>query len=181
MTPYADAAQLQAHAELLAAIEKLYRLLRQSAPSQPIARTMDNEASHASRSTVRFWRSWRAGEIAALPYRSCAMAQAYQAYRAYAARAGDLPCTRNTFTHALLLSAEAAGESVRGKIMRTGVWPSTRSERMLLLSDPPEQAQGAWATACCAQFAKALALYVAPPAPPRSPRGRVPAKKAGRT
>jgi hypothetical protein len=179
--PHAEAAHLQAHAELLAAIEKLYRLLRRTAPATPITRTVDTEASHASRSAVRFWRSWRAGEIAALPYRSCAMAQAYAAYRSYAARTGELPCTRNTFTHALLLSAEAAGETVRGKIMRVGTWPAMKSERMLLLSDPPEQAQGAWATACCAQFAEALALYVAPPVPPRSPRGRVPAKKAGQT
>jgi hypothetical protein len=125
------------------------------------------DASGPTRSAVRFWHAWRDGELDGLPYATCSFAQAYSAYRTFAQRSGELPCTRNSFTHALLVSSEAAGQPVRGKIMRLGAWPALASERMLLVTDPPERAQGAWATACSQQFGQALAAYVSDS--PRSP------------
>lgn len=151
-------------------VEKLVEELRGSPRSQsrqsayPRADAMDT-----SRSAVRFWRAWRTGEIKALPYVTCSFAQAYSAYRTFTDRSGELPCTRSSFTHALLLASEAAGYPVRGKIMRIGPWPAIKSERMLLVTDPPERLQGAWATACSDEFGKALALYARKADRPRSP------------
>jgi hypothetical protein len=136
-------------------------------------------ASHAeragpTRSAVRFWHAWQAGELDGLPYTTCSFAQAYSAYRTFARRTGELPCTRNSFTHALLVSSEAAGQPVRGKIMRLGAWPALSSERMLLITDPPEHAQGAWATACSREFGNALEAYVSdrPRSPGKTPKRR---------
>jgi hypothetical protein len=131
------------------------------------ARPSRTDAAGPTRSAVRFWHAWREGELDGLPYTTCSFAQAYAAYRHFAQRSGELPCTRNSFTHALLVASEAAGQPVRGKIMRLGAYPALKSERMLLVADPPERTQGAWATACSHEFSYALASYVSDV--PRSP------------
>jgi hypothetical protein len=126
------------------------------------------EVAGAMRGPVLFWQAWRSSSIAGLPYTSCTAAQAYRAYRKYAERAGDLAAGRGSFTRALVLWSEASGAAVRTKIMRLGLaWHDAKSERMLLVTDPPERAQGEWATSCRDRFEGALRDYLADA--PRSP------------
>lgn len=158
---------LRLYKQVLSAVHELNQALRIS-PIRPRASSATGlESVPAMRSPVRFWHAWRAGEISGLPYTTCSFAQAYVAYRRFSESLGELPCTRNAFTHALLLASEAAGSPVRGKIMRIGAWPALASERMLLVTDPPERDQGAWATACSREFGEALSSYVS--GSPRSP------------
>jgi hypothetical protein len=154
---------LELHKQAIEAMNKLSRALR----GARLHVTPRADHGGPTRSAVRFWHAWQAGELDGLPYTTCSFAQAYSAYRTFARRSGELPCTRNSFTHALLVSSEASGQPVRGKIMRLGTWPALSSERMLLITDPPERAQGAWATACSREFGYALAAYVSDsPRPP---------------
>jgi hypothetical protein len=169
MGPESETSQaelLDAYRQATHAMHALSRALRGARLGQ-VRPGSATDPSGPTRSAVRFWHAWQAGELNGLAYTTCSFAQAYSAYRTFCQRSGELPCTRNSFTHALLVSSEAAGQPVRGKIMRLGAWPALVSERMLLVTDPPERAQGAWATACSHEFSQALAGYVSNA--PRSP------------
>lgn len=126
------------------------------------------------KSPERFWRDWSSGELD-LPYQSCSIAQAYQAYLAYARRTGErFPMQRNVFTRMVVRMAENEGRPVREKVMKVGAVGAKTCERMLLVTDPPEnRPQGEWATECVSSFEEALKRYLG--YGPRSPDGSDPA------
>jgi len=65
------------------------------------------------KSPERFWMEWSAGELE-LPYRTCAMDQAYKAYLKYAQRTGDrFPVQRSMFTRMLLRISETLATADR--------------------------------------------------------------------
>lgn len=117
------------------------------------------------KSPERFWIEWSDGQID-LPYRSCTLVQAYQAYLKYAQRTGDrFPMQRNVFTRMLMRIADTAGRPCTDKVMKVDYAASNsplvdlRATRMLLVTDPPEQEQGAWATECWRTFEPELRRY----------------------
>jgi putative DNA primase/helicase len=64
------------------------------------------------KSPERFWVDWASGEID-LPYRSCAVDQAYRAYLKYAQRSGDrFPMQKHVFARMVLRISESVGETL---------------------------------------------------------------------
>lgn len=117
------------------------------------------------KSPERFWLEW-SGDQLDLPYRSCSLAQAYRAYLKYAQRTGDrFPVQRALFTRMVMRMSEHAGKPAREKIMKLDS-ASNRCERMLLVCDPPPEAQGAWAKDCVEAFEKSLSTYLGGPHSP---------------
>jgi prophage antirepressor-like protein len=107
---------------------------------------------------ARFWQEWSAGQIEGLPYQSCLAAQAYQAYTHWSAR-------RELFTAAITEAAAQAGHPLRIKVMRVGeggryTHATAASARMLLVTEPPMEGQGVWATALAAQFEQHLRAWL---------------------
>ena len=115
---------------------------------------------------ARFWQEWSAGQIEGLPYQSCLAAQAYQAYTHWSAvmREGD-NARRELFTATIIEAAAQAGHPLRIKVMRVGeggryTHASAASARMLLVTEPPMEGQGVWATALVAQFEQYLRAWL---------------------
>ena len=115
---------------------------------------------------ARFWQEWSAGQIEGLPYQSCLAAQAYQAYTHWSAvmREGD-NARRELFTAAITEAAAQAGHPLRIKVMRVGeggryTHATAASARMLLVTEPPMEGQGVWATALVAQFEQHLRAWL---------------------
>ena len=115
---------------------------------------------------ARFWQEWSAGQIEGLPYQSCLAAQAYQAYTHWSAvmREGD-NARRELFTAAITEAAAQAGHPLRIKVMRVGeggryTHATATSARMLLVTEPPMEGQGVWATALAAQFEQHLRAWL---------------------
>ena len=115
---------------------------------------------------ARFWQEWSAGQIEGLPYQSCLAAQAYQAYTHWSAvmREGD-NARRELFTAAITEAAAQAGHPLRIKVMRVGeggryTHATAASARMLLVTEPPMEGQGVWATALAAQFEQHLRAWL---------------------
>ena len=115
---------------------------------------------------ARFWQEWSAGQIEGLPYQSCLAAQAYQAYTHWSAvmREGD-NARREVFTATIIEAAAQAGHPLRIKVMRVGeggryTHASAASARMLLVTEPPMEGQGVWATALAAQFEQHLRAWL---------------------
>ena len=115
---------------------------------------------------ARFWQEWSAGQIEGLPYQSCLAAQAYQAYTHWSAvmREGD-NARRELFTAAITEAAAQAGPPLRIKVMRVGeggryTHATAASARMLLVTEPPMEGQGVWATALVAQFEQHLRAWL---------------------
>lgn len=100
-----------------------------------------------------FWLAWKDGEID-LPYRSCAVAQAYRGYLKWCQRTGDrFPFKQGMFTRTLLRMAESHDPPAREKVMKlTDPSQPNRCMRMLLVTEPPSDAQGAWAADCFSAF-----------------------------
>jgi putative DNA primase/helicase len=125
------------------------------------------------KSPERFWIEWASNELD-LPYRSCSSEQAYRAYTKYAQRVGDRwPLQRNVFTRMVLRISETGivpgAKPVREKVMRVAqaaLEPdqpasiSSKAMRMLLVTDPPSDAQGEWASECVRAFDLALRDYL---------------------
>lgn len=111
---------------------------------------------------ARFWREWMAGGIDGLPYQTCLAAQAYHGYTHWCSL-GREPETarREVFTASVLATAAQAGQSVRVKVMRIGDGAQARADRVLLVSEPPREGQGAWATALVQSFKDCLRGYLA--------------------
>lgn len=111
---------------------------------------------------ARFWQDWSAGDIDGLPFQSCLAAQAYSAYVHWCSleREGEI-ARREVFTATLLQSASQAGQTARVKNMRIGLRAGATVHRVLLVSQPPQEGQGAWATVMAAQFAEHLRSYLA--------------------
>jgi putative DNA primase/helicase len=132
------------------------------------------------KSPERFWIEWASGELD-LPYRSCSAQQAYQAYLKYAQRIGDrFPMQRNVFTRMVVRISEsgivaAVKKPVREKVMKVQQAELqeghevtvTKAKRMLLVTDPPEDAQGEWASDTVRAFERSLRDYIghSPPSP----------------
>lgn len=108
-----------------------------------------------------FWLAWQGGEID-LPYWSCAVSQSYRAYVKWCTRTGDrFPFKQNLYTRMLLRISETHGNPCREKVMAPkdslGI---KKSERMLLVTDPPDTDQGVWAGECRDAFEKELRKYM---------------------
>lgn len=109
-----------------------------------------------------FWEDWSGGLIEGLPYQTCLAAQAYQAYTHWCSlmREGEI-ARREVFTTVLVQASAQAGKPLRVKPMRVGQRNGGSVERVLLVSQPPQEGQGAWATVMAAQFAEHLRTYLA--------------------
>jgi putative DNA primase/helicase len=146
------------------------------------------------KSPERFWIEWASGEID-LPYRSCSVQQAYRAYLKYAQRTGDrFPMQRPVFTRMVLRISETLmvpgiTKAVREKVMRVEQaeidegheMTVSKSKRMLLVTDPPEDAQGAWATDAVRAFEQSLGDYIGysgSPSPGEASSGKQSASEA---
>ena len=139
--------------DVLDAHDHVRELEAQAAADQPAPR-------HSGAQT--FWEDWSGGLIEGLPYQTCLAAQAYQAYTHWCSltREGDI-ARREVFTAALLAATAQAGQPARVKNMRIGLRGGGSVERVLLVSQPPTEGQGAWATVMAAQFAEHLRAYMA--------------------
>lgn len=117
---------------------------------------------------ARFWQEWMAGGIDGLPYQTCLAAQAYQAYVHWCSLSREPETARReVFTASVIAAATQAGQPLRVKVMRIGDGPQARADRVLLVSGPPYEGQGAWATALVQAFADHLCAYLAQ----RRPKG----------
>lgn len=140
----------------------------------PITKAKEQLIDLARTTAERFWMDW-SGESLDLPYWSCTVQQAYGAYLAYCRRVGDrFPDKQGLFTRRVLRISEQRGRAMKEKVMRLEYEQpdegSTyqKSTRMLLVKEPPEKAQGAWASDAQRLFAKPLREYIGGP---RSPDG----------
>lgn len=114
-----------------------------------------------------FWMQWSGSELD-LPYWSCSCGQAYRAYLKWCQRTGDrFPARQGVFTRMVTRISESENRPVREKVMKPedemGV---KKAERMLLVTEPPEEAQGKWATDCRNAFEGELRKYVGFPLSP---------------
>lgn len=115
---------------------------------------------HAS--AARFWQEWMVGGIDGLPYQTCLAAQAYQAYAHWCSLSREPETARReVFTASVIAAATQAGQRVRVKVMRIGDGPQARADRVLLVSEPPHEGQGTWATALVQSFDERLRAYLA--------------------
>jgi putative DNA primase/helicase len=136
------------------------------------------------KSPERFWMEWASGELD-LPYRSCAIAQAYRAYLKYAQRTGDrFPVQRNVFTRMLVRISEAMAESMGKPAAREWMAAVTddtltrRTTRLLLVASKPDGvSDGQWATECVSSFEEVLSAYLG--YEPRSPGDGKSGEKGG--
>lgn len=116
----------------------------------------DEPASPGYASVVRFWEGWADGSLG-LPYQSCTTAQAYAAYTAWCRNAGaSHTLRRELFTTALQDCSRRRGRTATVKVMRLGTGLEAPAARMLLVSEPPAEAQGAWAGEVSHQFGQQL-------------------------
>jgi len=114
------------------------------------------------KSPEQFLAEW-AGEELDLPYRSCSVAQAYQAYLKWCARTGErYPFKREQWTPTVVRFGEhmQPDSPVRIKVMKLNTAGAKKAERMFLVTDPPETAQGDWATESVDQFEEHLKVYL---------------------
>ena len=118
-----------------------------------------------------FWLAWSQGEID-LPYEPCSVSQAYRGYIKWCQRTGDrFPFKQAMFTRTLTRISESEGSTVREKVMAPkDEFGVKKSERMLLMLDPPNTDQGVWATECRDAFEAALRKYMGNSFP-HSPNG----------
>ena len=94
---------------------------------------------------MQFWEGWADGSLG-LPFQSCTTAQAYAAYAAWCRNAGaSHTLRRERFTAAVQECSRRRGRTACVKVMRLGTGPDAPAVRMLLVSEPPAEAQGAWA------------------------------------
>jgi putative DNA primase/helicase len=133
----------------------------------PATRAKEDLIDLARSTAERFWLSWHSGELD-LPYWSCAVSQAYRAYLAYCRRVGErFPDKQAFFTRRLLRISEQRAKPVRDKPMRLHYEDDTsrpgacyqKTTRMLLVAEPPQEGQGAWATEAQRTFEQALRDY----------------------
>lgn len=139
--------------DVLDAHDHVRELEAQAAADQPAPR-------HPGVQT--FWEDWSGGLIEGLPYQTCLAAQAYQAYTHWCSltREGEI-ARREVFTAVVIEASALAGQPARVKPMRVGLRGGGSVARVLLVSQPPTEGQGAWATVMAAQFAEHLRAYLA--------------------
>lgn len=139
--------------DVLDAHNHVRELEAQAAADQPAPRHPGVQA---------FWEDWSGGVIEGLPYQTCLAAQAYQAYTHWCSltREGEI-ARREVFTAVVIEASALAGQPARVKTMRVGLRDGGSAARVLLVSQPPTEGQGAWATVMAAQFAEHLRAYLA--------------------
>ena len=116
----------------------------------------DEPASPGYVGVVRFWEGWADGSLG-LPFQSCTAAQAYAAYTAWCRNAGvSHTLRRERFTVAVQDCSRRRGRTASVKVMRLGSGPDAPAARMLLVSEPPAEAQGAWAGEVVSAFTEQL-------------------------
>ena len=116
----------------------------------------DEPASPGYASVVRFWEGWADGSLG-LPFQSCTTAQAYAAYTAWCRNAGaSHTLRRESFTQAVQECSRRRGRTATVKVMRLGTGLDAPAARMLLVSEPPAEAQGAWAGEVVGTFTQQL-------------------------
>lgn len=121
------------------------------------------------KSPEQFWWEWAEGELD-LPYRTCSVDQAYKAYLKYCQRTGErYPFKRDQFTPTVIRFSEAQGKPARVKVMKVETAGNKKAERMFLVTEPPAEAMGDWATESVHLFAEHLKVYLG--WSPRSPDG----------
>jgi len=107
-----------------------------------------------------FWLEWEAGELD-LPYWSCSVAQVYQAYLKYCQRTGDrFPFKREQFTPTVLRFSESQDRPARVKVMKPDIAGAKKAERMFLVTEPPVEAQGAWASEAIEKFHEHMKVFM---------------------
>lgn len=85
-------------------------------------------------SPERFWRDWRASEIAGLPHHSCSSDQAYRAYKRWCTSEGERwPMSKPHFSR---LVQREAGEALSVRVCKAG--PANTTLRMWTVTPPPE-------------------------------------------
>lgn len=141
----------------------------------PITTAKEALIDLARTTAERFWMDWSSESID-LPYWTCTVQQAYAAYQAYCRRVGErFPDKQGLFTRRLLRISEQKAKPLREKVMRVeyedpqdATTRYQKSTRMLLVVDPPDDAQGAWASQAQQAFERPLRAYMGSP---RSPDG----------
>ncbi len=119
------------------------------------------------KSPEQFWWEWQAEELD-LPYWSCSVDQTYRAYLKWCLRTGErYPFKREQFTPTVLRFAESQGKYARVKVMKPQTAGTKKAVRMFLITEPPADAQGQWATDGIALFEDHLKVYLG--WSPRSP------------
>lgn len=139
--------------DVLDAHNHVRELEAQAAADQPAPRHPGVQA---------FWEDWSGGVIEGLPYQTCLAAQAYQAYTHWCSltREGEI-ARREVFTAVVIEASAQVGQPARVKPMRVGLRDGGSVARVLLVSQPPTEGQGAWATVMAAQFAEHLRAFLA--------------------
>ncbi|EZP50320.1 hypothetical protein [Delftia sp. RIT313] len=103
-----------------------------------------------------------AGGIDGLPYQTCLAAQAYQAYAHWCCLNREPETARReVFTSSVIAAGMQARQPLRVKVMRIGEGPQARADRVLLVSEPPHEGQGVWATTLVQSFGDRLRAYLA--------------------
>lgn len=104
------------------------------------------------KSPEQFWLEWSSEELD-LPYWSCSVAQTYRAYLRWCTGAGErFPFKREAWTATVQRFAESQGKTVQVKVMKPETAGTKKSARMFLVTKPPDEAQGAWATEAIKKF-----------------------------
>lgn len=125
------------------------------------------------KSPEQFWAEWSEGELD-LPYQTCSVAQAYQAYLKWCTRTGErYPFKREQWTPTVTRFTEQMQPEnpARVKVMKLTTAGAKKAERMFLVTDPPDTAQGEWATESVQLFEEHLKAYLWR-GEPRSPGGK---------
>jgi hypothetical protein len=121
------------------------------------------------KSPEQFWHEWANGELD-LPYNTCSLPQAYRAYLRWCTRVGErFPFKREQFTPTVERFSEAQGRKARCKVMKIDTGTAKKAERMLLVTEPPAEAQGAWASDAVRLFEDYLKEFLGWTAP--APKG----------
>ena len=116
------------------------------------------------KSAERFWIEWSGSELG-LPYRTCAVDQAYSAYKTYAVRIGDrFPVQKYLFTRLVQNISRQHQRPCTVKVMKVdhgvGGFRDVRSVRMLLVMPiPPDEPLGEFASDAYRQFIAPLNAY----------------------
>lgn len=130
-------------------------------PSAPAPMTDAKRAliSLNRKSPELFWQEWANGELE-LPYWSCSVGQAYAAYLKWCQRNGErFPFKKEQFTPTAIRFSESQDKPARVKVMNPRFDGVKKSERMFLVTDPPPEAQGDWATEAIEKFDEHLRVY----------------------
>lgn len=123
----------------------------------PRTRAKDDLIELGRLSPERFWREWRAHEIAGLPHHSCSSDQAYRAYKRWCSSEGERwPMSKPHFTR---LVQREAGDGLSVRVCKAGAGDTTL--RMWTVTPPPENVTFAsWAEDAVEAFENMLRRWM---------------------